>query len=59
MFSNLSKIIGKFSISFQPNYKQQYEKFKDKNVFKPTDTEMYKAIQENIKTSSDVSCQNL
>ena len=40
---------------FQPSYKQDYEKSKDKNVFKPTDTEQYKTMKDNEKSSSDVS----
>jgi len=43
----------------QPSYKQDYEKSKEKNVFKPTDTEQYKALKENEKTSSDVSQQKI
>ena len=39
----------------QPSYKEKYERSKDKNVFKPTDTEQYKAAKINEKTSSDVS----
>jgi len=40
---------------FQPIYKQEYEKSKDKNVFKLTDTEQYKTLKDNEKASSDVS----
>ena len=57
MIEKLAAIIKNAS-SLQPNYKQKYEKSKDKNVFKPTDTEQYKAMKENEKASSDVSFMN-
>ena len=41
---------------FQPKYKQDYESSKDKNVYKPTDTEQYKTMKDVEKASSDVSC---
>ena len=46
-------------VCFQPTYKEKYEKSKDKNMFKPTDTEQYKALKEHAKSSSDVSMQNI
>ena len=57
MIEKLAAIIKNAS-SLQPNYKQKYEKSKEKNVFKPTDTEQYKAMKENEKASSDVSFMN-
>jgi len=55
VFTHLLRKFLKIFQFLQPSYKQDYEKFKDKNVFKPTETEQYKAMKENEKASSDVS----
>ena len=41
-------------ILLQANYKNEFEKTKDKNTFKIVDTESYKLMKENEKLS-DVS----